>query len=92
MAQIRQLVLYEGLLVSGVGVTVGFLMAILFFVLQRQFGIISVPDGFVIDAYPIVLRAMDFLVVGATVVAIGLFASLLPARKGAIISTYVREE
>lgn len=91
-AQVRDLILYEGVLVSTVGVALGVILSIAVFVLQRQFGIVGVPEGFVIDAYPIVLRLSDFLIVGLTVLLIGTFASILPARRGALISAYVREE
>jgi lipoprotein-releasing system permease protein len=51
-----------------------------------------VPEGFVVDAYPIVVRISDFAVVTITVLGIGLLASILPARKAAMIPTYLREE
>jgi lipoprotein-releasing system permease protein len=90
--QVRDVVLWEGLLVSGVGVLTGTILAVVIFLLQKNFGIISVPQGFVVDAYPIMLRLQDFVVVGAVVLIIGFVASILPARKGSLIPAFIREE
>ena len=90
--QIYNIILYEGLLVSIVGSGAGVLLALILYFLQKQFGLIGFPEGFVVDAYPIVLRVFDFMVVGLTVLAIGLIASILPAKRGAMISAFVREE
>jgi lipoprotein-releasing system permease protein len=90
--QIYNIILYEGLLVSIVGSGAGVLLALFLYFLQRQFGLIGFPDGFVVDAYPIVLRIFDFTVVALTVMGIGLVASILPAKRGAMISAFVREE
>ncbi len=90
--QIRNLFLYEGALVCITGVLAGIVLALLGYGLQKHFGLVGVPEGFVVDAYPIVLRFSDILIVICTVLVIGLLASLLPAQKGARIPAYLREE
>lgn len=90
--QIRNIILMEGVLVCAVGTGAGILLALGAYLLQRHFGIVGVPEGFVVDAYPIVLRFTDFLVVASTVLVIGLLASVLPARKAALIPAFLREE
>jgi len=90
--QIYNIILYEGLLVSLVGSGAGVVLALILYVLQKQFGLIGFPEGFVVDAYPIVLRLLDFTVVGLTVLGIGFLASILPAKRGAMIDSFVREE
>ena len=92
MKQIRDIILFEGALICTVGVGAGIIVAVAGFLLQKQFGLVGVPEGFVVDAYPIVLRFSDFLIVTATVLTIGLLASVLPARKGAEVQAYLREE
>ncbi|HLF64540.1 MAG TPA: FtsX-like permease family protein, partial [Saprospiraceae bacterium] len=92
MKQIRDIILIEGALICTVGVGAGIIVAVAGFLLQKQFGLVGVPEGFVVDAYPIVLRFSDFLIVTATVLTIGLLASVLPARKGAEVQAYLREE
>jgi lipoprotein-releasing system permease protein len=90
--QVRDMILIEGLLICLVGVVGGMALAATVFVLQKNFGIVGVPEGFVVDAYPVVLRLSDFLVVTITVLAIGLLASVLPAKKASLIPAYLREE
>ena len=89
---IRNIFLSEGILISTLGVLLGFFLALTFYVLQRQFGLIGVPEGFVVQAYPISVRWMDFLTVAITVLGIGLLASILPANKARLVSAFIREE
>ena len=89
---IYNLILYEGLLVSSVGIIAGIMLALLMYALQVTIGLVRFPEGFVVEAYPVVLRVTDFVVVAVTVLGIGYIASVLPARRGAMIKGYVREE
>ena len=91
-ALVRKIFLFEGGLITCIGILLGFVLAVGFFFLQREFGLISVPQGFVVDSYPMELNVMDFIVVLATVGLIGILASILPSRKAAMITAYVREE
>lgn len=70
-----------GGLISIIGMGIGFFLALFLYLLQSELGLISVPDGFMISAYPIKLKFTDFIVVGITVLVLGLLASFLPARK-----------
>lgn len=89
---IRNVFLNQGLLLCLVGMCFGFLIAIFLYVLQITYGIVPIPQGFVVNAYPISMRPFDFAVVAITVVVIGLLASILPALKASRISVMVREE
>lgn len=90
--QLYRLIMTEGLLMSVVGIGVGIVIAMILYSLQKWVGIITFPEGFVVEAYPIEMRLGDLLIVCLTVLLIGVVASLLPARRGAMISAYVREE
>lgn len=81
-----------GLLISSIGLIVGFILGILLYWLQKDYGIVSIPDGFMIDAYPIEMRAMDFIIVFITVAIIGYIASLLPSYRAGKVSAFVRQE
>jgi lipoprotein-releasing system permease protein len=78
---VRNIFLKLGLLISVIGIVIGFVLALVFFFVQKQYGIIGVPEGFLIDSYPIKLKLTDFFLVSVTVLAISLLASLLPALK-----------
>jgi len=60
--------------------------------LQKQFGIVSMPGTFAVDAYPVSIRFIDFVVVCITVLTIGGLASIPPALRARQIPTVVREE
>ncbi len=89
---VRNIFLAEGLLLCGLGVVVGFLIAIVVVILQKTVGIITIPGDFIIEAYPISTRIFDFLVVAVTVMFIGLLASLPPAMRAKRVPTLMREE
>ncbi len=91
-SQVRQIFLNEGLLISGMGILIGIVLALIFYALQKTFGIIPIPEGFVVDSYPTSIRFIDFFIVTVTVLVIGFLASMLPSRKAARIQPYIREE
>lgn len=90
--QIKHIFIRLGLLITMIGILIGYAIAILFYFIQKKYGIISVPDEFIIDSYPIALSSSDFIIVFITVMVIGWIASLLPARKITSIAAIFREE
>ncbi len=91
---IRNIFLSEGAMLTLTGAIVGFILAIIIFLLQKYFGIIQLQgDGsYVVDAYPVSLRLWDFIKIFFTVMIIGLLFSLLPAYRASRINAVVREE
>lgn len=89
---IQKIFLALGLLISVIGLVVGFILGIILYVLQKEYGLISIPDGFLIDAYPIEMRYTDFVIVTCTVLVIGYLASLLPSLRAGQVSSFVRQE
>ncbi|MBK8349674.1 MAG: FtsX-like permease family protein [Saprospiraceae bacterium] len=91
-AGIKTIFLALGLLISVIGLVVGFGLGLLLYWLQKEYGLISIPDGFMIDAYPIEIRWLDFVIVACTVLVIGCLASLLPSFRAGQVSAFVRQE
>mgnify|MGYP001439597564 CR=1 FL=1 len=89
---IRKIFLMVGSIISFAGLISGILLAMIFYVLQKNYGLISIPEGFLIDAYPIELKLKDFFLVTLTVLLIGYLASLLPAVRAGKITAFVRQE
>ncbi len=90
---IQKVFLSEGILLAFVGGSVGMLLALLMVWLQLQFHLVPLGGGsFLIDYFPVKLRLMDFLLVGATVFVIAIIASWLPSRKAARQSFSLRSE
>lgn len=81
---IQKIFLSEGVLLALIGGGMGMLLAIVLALLQIKFHLIPLEGGsFLIDYFPVKLRAADFLLVGATVFVIAIMASWLPARNAA---------
>ncbi len=78
---IKNVFFTSGLLIGIGGMIIGVILALLFYFLQTNFGLIPVPHGFIVESYPISLRWYDFVVVAITVSIIGLLGSIWPAIK-----------
>lgn len=79
---IQKIFMSEGLLLALIGGGVGMLLAFLFSILQINYHLIPLEGGsFLIDYFPVKLRLLDFLLVGATVFVIALIAAWIPSRK-----------
>jgi lipoprotein-releasing system permease protein len=76
-----------------IGTVVGMLLALIIALLQINFHLIPLQGGsFLIDYFPVKLRATDFLLVTVTVFVIAVIASLLPSRKAATREFSLRSE
>ncbi len=81
---IRKIFLFEGSLLSLAGCGAGFLLALIIIIVQQQFQLLKIGGGsFVIDAYPVEMKPLDFLLVFVTVLSIGLLASWFPSWRAA---------
>ena len=89
---VRNIFLNEGILLCMLGLASGFVIALLIFVVQKTIGLVTIPGNLVVDAYPISIRAIDFLIVAVTVATIGLIASLPPALRAKKIPPIILEE
>ncbi len=91
-SDIRKIFMRSGWMICLLGLCIGIILAVVFYLLQKNFGIVPIPEGFVVDSYPIDMRWLDIVIVGATVFLIGTLAAWLPARKASRIAAYIRKE
>ncbi len=89
---IRSIFFSVGLLVTLIGLIAGFVLGLIFYFMQSQYGLISFPAGSIISSYPIELRWIDFVSVTLTVVVIGFIASILPSKRAGQIGAFLRQE
>ncbi|MFO7791241.1 MAG: FtsX-like permease family protein [Bacteroidales bacterium] len=79
---ISRIFLIEGWLITAVGAVFGLLAGTALSWAQMEFGLIQLggSGSFIIDAYPVILKGTDFVVVFFTVLLIGFLASWYPVR------------
>ncbi|MBM3416956.1 MAG: ABC transporter permease [Bacteroidetes bacterium] len=80
---IRRVFLSEGMLLALIGGGIGMLLALLVAWLQTEFHLVPLGGSFLISHFPVTLRLMDFVLIGATVFLIAFIASWIPAGKAA---------
>lgn len=81
---IRRIFLFEGLMISLIGAVSGLFIGGMLCWIQQEFGILKLGQGggsFIVEAYPVLLRASDFFYVFVTVFVIAYFAAWLPVRR-----------
>ena len=76
---VRRIFIGEGWLVSLCGLVVGLAIGVALALVQQHFGIIKMPGGFFLQAYPVVLQLSDILWTVIGVGAVGFLISLLAA-------------
>jgi lipoprotein-releasing system permease protein len=89
---VHRIFLLEGLLLTLLGMTIGLALAVGLYFAQKTWGLITIPQGFLVETYPIEMRLTDFVPVILTVVIIGLLAALPPAQRAVRVSGFFREE
>jgi lipoprotein-releasing system permease protein len=80
--KVRQVFLWEGILVTAAGLFIGLILGALVCLAQQQFGIVRFPNSgsFVVSIYPVRMLLTDFLLVTGLVMLIGLFAAWVPLK------------
>jgi lipoprotein-releasing system permease protein len=80
---LRKVFLTEGLFITFIGAVTGLMVGGIICFLQQRYGIIKLSGSgsFVVDAYPMNIRPLDFFYVLVTVFGIGLLAAWYPAKK-----------
>ena len=87
---INQLFLSLGILITAIGIALGFIIALGVYFLQKEFGLVGIPQGFLIDSYPVKLKLSDFLIVTLSVLIIGVLVSIIPALKASSVDVNLK--
>ena len=80
---IRKLFLLDGLLIGTLGGGIGMALALIFYLLQVNFGLVKLQGGAsaAVEAFPIRVVGTDFALVFTTVIVLALFAAFYPSFK-----------
>lgn len=84
---IRRIFLMEGALVGGLGTVAGLILGLGLSLLQKYYELVPLAgsESFMIDAYPISIRALDIVVICTVAVGLCMLAAVYPARRAAAI-------
>jgi lipoprotein-releasing system permease protein len=78
---IRKIFIFEGWLISIIGAFAGILLGFAVCWIQQKYGIVRLQsDSLIVNAYPVVMKIKDFIVVPVTVLLIGFWAAWYPVR------------
>jgi lipoprotein-releasing system permease protein len=81
---IQKVFLSTSVLIALIGAGLGSLIAILFSVLQKNYGFLKLgDDNFLVESYPVDMHWQDFVLIIITVVIIALISGYWPAKKAA---------
>jgi lipoprotein-releasing system permease protein len=77
---IKRIFMVEGWMITSAGAVLGTLVGLLICWIQLRFGVIKLEGSgsFIIDAYPVVVKARDVLITVIAVIIIGFFAAWYP--------------
>ncbi|HUX97547.1 MAG TPA: FtsX-like permease family protein [Bacteroidales bacterium] len=78
---IRKIFIFEGWLISIIGAVAGLILGFIVCWLQQTFGLVRLQSSsLIMDAYPVIMKLKDFVIVPATVLIIGYWAAWYPVR------------
>ena len=75
----QRIFLLEGWLISLLGLVIGLVLGIACVLLQQKFGFIRMPGNYIINAYPVILKASDIIWTAVGVALVGYLIALLPS-------------
>jgi len=86
--QARFIFTWQGLIMAGVGASIGLLVGVGVCILQLEYQLVKLDNGasFMFNAYPVALKWQDMVLVFITVLFLGFITSIFPAYKAAQFS------
>jgi lipoprotein-releasing system permease protein len=76
---IRKIFIFEGWLISIIGASAGIILGFTVCWIQQKYGIVRLQsESLIMDAYPVVMKIKDFIIVPVTVLLIGYWAAWYP--------------
>lgn len=78
---IKRIFLIEGWMISLIGLGAGVILGVTLSLIQQHLGLVKMPQGFFIQAYPAVLQVSDVLITAVSVAFIGFAIALLSVSK-----------
>ena len=77
---IERIFMFEGWLIAAYGALIGIILGIILCLIQHHFGIISLGNNFIVEAYPVKVHVTDILLIFITVLAVGFLSVIYPVK------------
>ncbi len=77
---IERIFMLEGWLIAAFGALIGIVIGIVLCLIQHHFGIISLGNNFIVEAYPVSVHFTDILLIFITVLIVGFLSVIYPVK------------
>lgn len=77
---VKRIFVFEGWLISLLGLAAGLVIGCALALLQQHFGLIKMPGNYIVTAYPAILEVSDIVVSAVCIGLVGYAVALLPVR------------
>lgn len=77
---IERIFMFEGWLIAAYGAIIGIVLGVMLCLIQYHFGIISLGNNFIVEAYPVSVHLTDILLIFITVLAVGALSVIFPVK------------
>ena len=77
---IERIFMFEGWLIAAYGAIAGIVVGVILCLIQHYFGIISLGNNFIVEAYPVSVHITDVLLIFITVLAVGALSVIFPVK------------
>ena len=81
LRQIRSIFRLEGVMISAMGVVAGLVVGFVICFIQQRFGLVKMGSNFVVTAFPVAMRAIDFLLTFLLVMGLSSLAVFFAVRR-----------
>ena len=77
---IERIFILEGWLIAAYGALIGIVIGIVLCLIQHHFGIITLGNNFIVEAYPVSVHFTDILLIFITVLVVGFLSVIYPVK------------
>ncbi|MCR4765776.1 MAG: ABC transporter permease [Bacteroidaceae bacterium] len=77
---IERIFMFEGWLIAAYGALTGIVLGVILCLIQHHFGIISLGNNFIVEAYPVSVHLLDVVLIFITVLAVGAISVIFPVK------------
>lgn len=81
LPDVRRIFCMEGWFITLLGMAAGLATGVLACLVQEHFGLVRMPDNFIVDSYPVVLDWADVAFSALSIAVAGYLVALVPSKR-----------